>query len=237
MESQISRVKSDLRYYFSQLLWMQSLSLTYVHIGALFGVYLCVTSAKWQTIVMTYILGNWISVVTSSHMRVLVAGVLSNIGTLTAAHRYGTHKAFKANWPLRVILMVLQTLSGQKTMIEWARDHHTHHKFEGTNADVVNINRGFFFAHVGWLMIKRHPECEEKRSKIDVDYLWSDPVMRFQYNYYEVLVTIFCIVIPTLIPYYLFGETLVNSFHLCFLIRYAYTLQLSFCGNYSSLVH
>ena len=172
---------------------------------------------------------NW----SSSHclIAILSTGVFSNIGTLTSAHRYGTHKAFKANYPLRVILMLLQTLSGQKTMIEWARDHHTHHKFEGTNADVVNINRGFFYAHMGWLMIKRHPECEEKRSKIDVDYLWSDPVMRFQYNHYEVLVALLSIVIPTLIPYYLFDETLVNSFHLCFLIRYAYTLQLSFCGK------
>ena len=158
-------------------------------------------------------------------------GVLSNIGTLTAAHRYGTHKAFKAKWPLRIILMVLQTLSGQKTMIEWARDHHTHHKYEGTNADVVNINRGFFYAHMGWLMIKLHPDCEDKRSKIDINYLWSDPIMRFQYNYYEILVILFCIVIPTLIPYHFFGESLINSFHLCFLIRYAYTLELSFCGN------
>ncbi|CAG2120650.1 unnamed protein product, partial [Medioppia subpectinata] len=168
-------------------------------------------------------------------INIVFAGVMSNIGTLTAAHRYGTHKAFKAKWPLRVILVVLQTLSGQKTLIEWARDHHTHHKYEGTNADAVNINRGFFFAHMGWLMLKRHPECEQKRSNVNVDYLWSDPIVRFQYNYYEPLVAVFCIIIPTLIPIYLFNETIVNSFHLCFLIRYAYTLQLSFCGN--SLAH
>ncbi|XP_054154131.1 acyl-CoA Delta-9 desaturase-like [Oppia nitens] len=161
--------------------------------------------------------------------------VVSNIGTLTASHRYGTHKSFKAKWPLRVILMLVQTLSGQKTIIEWARDHHTHHKYEGTDADIVNINRGFFYAHMGWLMIKRHPDCSEKRKQIDVSYLWSDPIMRFQYNYYEPLVAIFCILVPTLMPMIMFDETLNNSYHLCFLIRFAYTLQLSFCGN--SLAH
>ncbi len=176
------------------------------------------------------ILSSPISIV--SRIQYIFSGIASNIGTLTAAHRYATHKSFKAKWPLRIILCLLQTLSGQKTMIEWARDHHTHHKYEGTNADVVNINRGFFFAHMGWLMIKRHPECEEKRSKIDVNYLWSDPIVRFQYNFYEPLVVLFCIIIPTLIPYYLFDESLFISFHLCFLIRYAYTLQLSFCGKF-----
>ncbi|XP_054154134.1 stearoyl-CoA desaturase 5-like, partial [Oppia nitens] len=157
--------------------------------------------------------------------------VLSNIGVITGAHRYGTHRAFKAKWPLRVILLSLQTFSGQKSMIEWARDHHSHHKYEGTDADVVNINRGFFYAHIGWIMIKLLPECSEKRKQLDVSYLWSDPIIRFQYKYYEPLVVIFCILVPTLMPMFMFGETFVNSYHLCFLLRYVYVLQLSFCGN------
>jgi len=124
----------------------------------------------------------------------------------------------------------MQTLTGQKSIIEWARDHHTHHKFEGTNADVVNINRGFFFAHIGWLMIKRHPECRDKRKKIDVNYLFSDPIVKFQHDYYAPLVSLFCIIIPTLIPYYLFDETIINGFFLCFALRFVYIMHTSLCG-------
>lgn len=57
MEEKILNLKSRIEYCLSQILWMQSFSLIYVHIGAVYGTYLCITSAKWQTIVMTYILG------------------------------------------------------------------------------------------------------------------------------------------------------------------------------------
>lgn len=157
--------------------------------------------------------------------------MLSGIGIITGAHRYATHKAFKAKPPLRVIMMLLQTLSGQKSMIEWARDHYTHHKFEGTDADEASMSRGFVFAHIGWVVLRRHPECEKQRNRIDFEYLWSDPIMKFQYQYYEVLVIIFCIVLPTLLPYYLWNESLVNSYHLCVIVRYVYTLQLSLSGE------
>jgi stearoyl-CoA desaturase (delta-9 desaturase) len=125
----------------------------------------------------------------------------------------------------------LQTLSGQKTIIDWALDHLTHHKFEGTNADAVSINRGFFFAHIGWLMMKRHPDCEEKRSKIDVKYLWSDPIVKFQYDYYIPLVLLINVIIPTFIPYFLFGETVINGFFICFVFRYVYTMELALSGE------
>ena len=55
-------IKCKLKDYLSQILWLQSLSLIYVHIGAIYGVYLCITSAKWQTIVMIYILGKQLTI-------------------------------------------------------------------------------------------------------------------------------------------------------------------------------
>lgn len=129
------------------------------------------------------------------------------------------------------MLCILQTLSGQKSIIEWARDHHLHHKYTGTDADVVNINRGFFFAHIGWLLMDRHPECENKRNKIDVNYLFSDPIVRFQYIYYSPLFLLINVIIPSLMPYYLFDDTIINGFFICFMFRYVYTIQLAMCGK------
>ena len=64
-----------------------------------------------------------------------------------------------------------------------------------------------------------------------MDYLLWDPLVQFQYKYYNFLVIPFAVIIPTLIPYYLFGESLFNSFFLCFILRYVYTLQLSLSGK------
>jgi len=43
-----------------------------------------------------------------------------------------------------------------------------------------NINRGFFFAHMGWLLMKKHPLVMEKGKTLDMSDLTSDPVLAFQ---------------------------------------------------------
>lgn len=39
---------------------------------------------------------------------------------------------------------------------------------------------GFFFAHVGWLLCKKHPDVKAKGKGIDLSDLENDPVLRFQ---------------------------------------------------------
>lgn len=75
-------------------------------------------------------------------------------------------------------------------MIEWARDHRVHHKYSETDADPHNALRGFFFAHIGWLLVRKHPEVKEKGKQLDVSDLMDDPILRFQrkYNTFKVAV-------------------------------------------------
>lgn len=42
---------------------------------------------------------------------------------------------------------------------------------------------------------------------------------------------IFCIILPTLIPHYLWGETLWNAYFLTFALRYVITLNATWCVN------
>ena len=128
-------------------------------------------------------------------------------------------------------MIVLQTLTGQKSVITWAKEHRTHHQFTGTDADCANINRGFFFAHIGWLMMETHPECQKRVEECDVSDLWSDPLIRFQYKHYAILFVLINIVVPTLVPVLLWSEGVPNCFFGTFVLRYVYTLHVSFCGN------
>lgn len=50
----------------------------------------------------------------------------------------------------------------QNDIYEWSRDHRVHHKFSETNADPHNANRGFFFSHMGWLLLKKHNDVKQK---------------------------------------------------------------------------
>ena len=79
--------------------------------------------------------------------------------------------------------MIAQTAAGQQSIYQWSRDHRVHHKFSDSDADPYNINRGFFFAHMGWLLRKKHPELILKGKKLDFTDLLRDPVVSFQYRY------------------------------------------------------
>lgn len=72
------------------------------------------------------------------------------------------------------------SLYEQNDIYEWARDHRVHHKYSETDADPHNATRGFFFAHIGWLMVRKHPDVIEKGKKLELSDLKADKVVMFQ---------------------------------------------------------
>ncbi len=76
-----------------------------------------------------------------------------------------SHRSYKAKWPLRLILALSQTLALQRDIYEWAADHRVHHKYSETDADPHNAKNGFFFSHIGWLLVEKHPEVIKKGIK------------------------------------------------------------------------
>lgn len=58
-----------------------------------------------------------------------------------------------------------------------------HHKFTDTDGDPHNFKRGFFFAHMGWLMVKKHPDVKKMGSTIDMSDLERDALVMFQKKY------------------------------------------------------
>lgn len=68
----------------------------------------------------------------------------------------------------------------QNDIYEWSRDHRVHHKFSETDADPHNAHRGFFFAHVGWLLCKKHPEVIRRGKTVDMSDLLQDPIVVYQ---------------------------------------------------------
>ena len=198
----------------TQIVWRNVILMSILHLSALYGIWITLTIAKWQSIVAMYVIG-----------------VASAIGVLAGAHRLWSHRAYKAKWQLRLILAMLETMALQNDIYEWCRDHRVHHKFSETDADPHNANRGFFFSHMGWLMVKKHPEVIRKGKLIDLTDLWNDPIVRYQRKFYIPLVILFWAIVPTLIPYYLWDEPLWNSFFMCVPLRYTFVLHNAWLVN------
>lgn len=138
--------------------------------------------------------------------------------------------------------MLANTVACQNDIYVWTRDHRAHHRFSETDADPHNSNRGFFFAHMGWLMCRKHPEVIRKgmnllvgRSSVNFDALAgatidladlrSDPVVMFQHRFFLPMAALFGFILPTFVPYLLWGEDIVHGFLVCVCLRYVYTLH------------
>ncbi|UYV68480.1 SCD [Cordylochernes scorpioides] len=156
---------------------------------------------------------------------------LGGLGITAGAHRLWCHRAYKARLPLRIFLAFCNLLAFQNHIYEWARDHRVHHKFSETDADPHNSNRGFFFSHIGWLLVRKHPDVMRKGKTVDCSDLLKDPVVVFQKKYYFPLMISTCFVMTTIVPVYAWGEGLYNSFLVATLLRYTVTLHATWLVN------
>ncbi|XP_017464123.1 PREDICTED: stearoyl-CoA desaturase 5-like, partial [Rhagoletis zephyria] len=160
---------------------------------------------------------------------------LSGIGVQCGAHRLWSHKAFKAKLGLRIFLAACQTMAGQKNIYYWVRDHRVHHKYSDTDADPHNSHRGFWFAHMGWIYLKKHPLVLEKGNQLDMSDIEADPVVMFQQKYYVPLLILFWGVIPAVIPVIFWNESLLLSILGCVFFRHVYMLNVT--GLVNSYAH
>lgn len=101
-------------------------------------------------------------------------------GITAGAHRLWAHKSYKAKWQLRLLLTVCNLIAFQNCIFEWVRDHRVHHKYTDTNADPHNSKRGFFFSHMGWLIVRKHPDVKEKGANVSMADLEEDAIVMFQ---------------------------------------------------------
>nr|UFI01025.1 fatty-acyl-CoA desaturase EcauDES6 [Cadra cautella] len=196
-----------------KIVWRNVILFALLHIGGVYGAYLFLFKAMWTTGLFAFFLY-----------------LCSGLGITAGAHRLWAHKSYKARLPLRVLLTVFNTLAFQDAVIDWARDHRLHHKYSETDADPHNATRGFFFSHVGWLLVRKHPQIKEKGSTIDLSDLKADPVLHFQKKYYLILMPLTCFILPTYIPT-LWGESLWNAYFVCAIFRYVYVLNVTWLVN------
>lgn len=197
-----------------KLVWRNIIVFGALHGAAIYGLWLLITSAKWPTLLFA-----------------LALYFASGLGITAGSHRLWAHRSYKAKWPLRLILVIFNTIAFQDCAMHWARDHRVHHKYSETDADPHNATRGFFFSHIGWLLCRKHSEVILKGRQLDISDLKADPILRIQKKYYMRLVLLMCIILPTIIPVYFWGESFKNAFFVAALFRYTFVLNVTWLVN------
>jgi len=196
------------------IVWHNVLLFIILHSLGFIGVYKCYSEHKFYAFASSYLIGIW-----------------GGLGITAGAHRLWSHRSYSARLPLRIFLMIGHTIAGQNNLYVWCRDHRVHHKFTETDADPHNSKRGFFFAHMGWLLRKKHPDVFTKGAKVPLQDLLDDPVIRFNIRYYYLMYFMFAFFLPTWVGAYLYNEGWLFSFLVASAARYMTSLHSTWFVN------
>lgn len=93
-------------------------------------------------------------------------------------HRLFSHFAFQAKWPVKAFTLFFGAAAFEGSALEWSADHRRHHKHVDHDEDPYDISKGFFHAHIGWLLFKLRPEPPMD----NVADLRADPLVMWQHR-------------------------------------------------------
>ena len=127
----------------------------------------------------------------------LVFFACSSMSITLGYHRLFSHFAFKARWPLRLGTLIFGSAAFEGSALEWVADHRRHHKHVDHEEDPYDISKGFFHAHVGWLLFKLRPDPPMD----NVSDLQADRMVMWQYRHTVVIGLLVGFILPALIGY------------------------------------
>ena len=129
----------------------------------------------------------------------LIGWFFAGTGITIGYHRLFAHRSFQTHPIIDWIFMLFGSMALQNSILRWCSDHRRHHKKLDTNLDPYSIKKGFFHAHIGWMLEKTSSEIS------GVSDLKRKPAVIFQYKYYWIISLSLAFLLPTLIGYY-FGR-------------------------------
>jgi len=95
-------------------------------------------------------------------------------------HRLFAHSTYKTNSVVRFFLLFFGAAAFQQSALQWSSQHRDHHRFVDTDRDPYSIGKGFFYAHIGWLIFWKY-----ETNYDNVKQLQNDSLVMHQHRYYN----------------------------------------------------
>lgn len=151
--------------------------------------------------------------------------VLATIYSITVGyHRLFSHVSFKAEPIVRFLTLFFGAASFEQSALIWASQHRKHHRYVDTDLDPYNIKRGFFYAHLGWMIFWQHADEFE-----NVQDLQKSRLIMSQHRHYALWAICAGILLPVLIGA-VTGHA-VGAFLLSFCARVTFVYHITWCIN------
>ena len=139
---------------------------------------------KWPTIIFMLVIHllagvallpqfwSWGSVATL----LILYWVTACLGVTLGYHRLLSHRSFKVPQWLERFFATCGALSAEYGPITWSGIHRQHHKYSDTDPDPHDMNKGFWWSHIGWMFYDVPAEKNVRKYTAD---LRQDPYFRW----------------------------------------------------------
>jgi stearoyl-CoA desaturase (delta-9 desaturase) len=85
-------------------------------------------------------------------------------GISAGYHRYFSHRSYRLGRLAQFLMAFLAQTSAQKGVLWWAAQHRDHHRYSDHERDIHSPwQRGFWWAHVGWVLSNEHDDYDPKK--------------------------------------------------------------------------
>jgi stearoyl-CoA desaturase (delta-9 desaturase) len=181
-------------------------------IGLLIGVYF--VPLQYNTFVLSF-----------------VQYVLTGLGITAGYHRLFSHRAYHAAAPVEYVLLAWGAAAFEGSARWWSRNHRAHHRYVDSERDPYSVHKGFWYAHVGWMVLKQD---SRRAGRVDISDLNAHERVMFQHRNYLPIALFFGFVLPLGIAHIFWGDFWGALVYACF-GRMFFVHQATFCIN--SLAH
>ena len=121
--------------------WTGIIFVTVIHFIALVG-------TPWYLMTHTVSTAEWILFA--------VYAAFSSMSITMGYHKLFSHATYKTNALIRFILLFFGAATFEQSALKWASQHRQHHQFTDTELDPYSIKKGFWYAHIGWILFWKH---------------------------------------------------------------------------------
>lgn len=154
--------------------------------------------------------------------------VVTGLGITVGYHRLLAHRSFACPDWVKGALLVAGGWALENTALKWAAAHIRHHARCDEDEDPYNAQRGFWFSHCGWVVLKDPYRDQDEKY---VTRLRQDPVVMWQYRWY-VPIVLSGLALPFVIGYLHKGWSGgLGCFLLAGVGRTFFVLNSTFCIN------
>lgn len=133
----------------------------------------------------------------------LVQYVLTGLGITAGYHRCWSHKSYAASAPVEFVLLAWGAAAFEGSARWWCRNHRAHHRYVDTERDPYSVHKGFWYAHLGWMVLKQD---SRRAGRVDISDLNAHRGIMFQHRNYLSIALTFGFALPLAVATYGWGD-------------------------------